>query len=36
MIDFYSHDLLAQLRRLVHDCLKGVLPTRALGDGRLN
>jgi len=36
MINFCSHDLLAQLRRLVHDCLEDVLSARALSDERLN
>jgi len=36
MIDLRSHDLLAQLRRLVHDRLEDVLSTRALSDEKLN
>jgi len=36
MVSFCPHDLLAQLRRLVHGCLEGVLSARALSDGGLN
>lgn len=36
IINFCSHDLLAQLRCLVHDRLEDVLSTRALSDEKLN
>jgi hypothetical protein len=36
MVDFCSHDLLAQLRRLVHGYLEDVLSARALSDEGLN